>query len=148
MKTILDDPGRLPMHLWAKDHASLLAYVQNRISFYHGRIDPFNLTINSNRHPGIKDFNYNWSTDWGVRARDETGEVVRYGLLDEIDILDDFEAAGLLVSPRFDLHATFTTRGREIAGALARYKSDPSHNYAGFHWRRFREATISGGDVS
>ena len=93
----ISENEHIRMEKWGSDHWKLLAYVENRVVDYKGKLDHLNMRCNADRHPLlfhriINEYNL-WKEDtYGTRLRD--GSVV--GFHDDWDCLDDLEYEGLI----------------------------------------------------
>lgn len=111
---------RISPHLFAKDHWSLLVYIETRCVDYKGTLDHDHLRINSSRHPACKKESlWLWCSEYSTKIK---GKRVIDGH-DDIDCLDDFEACGYLeIETGLYNNVTLTDLGITIAHAIRRHK--------------------------
>jgi len=138
----------VPIEKWGKDHFSLLGYVGCRVVDNQGTIDMDHMRVNQDRHlaahTGRNTYGQasdacKWEPEHGTRlagffeAKGKAKEAFRLPDHDDIDCLDDLDAARLIVDhgsamfPRI----TLTELGRRIEFQLREHKSKGGH-FAGF----------------
>jgi len=115
---------RIPMSKWSKDHWSLLAYLETCCVDNNGQINFDRIRVNPGTHAivaGGRIAGNRWESSWGT--------VVAAGLHldqhDDIDCLEDLEAAGLIHVHSFvNGIVQLSLDGIDIAQQLRRWKAD------------------------
>lgn len=133
---------------WGKDHFSLLAYVEDRCvnavtSASYARLEARRMRVNPERRPLLAGDVYHerkWDPAYGTRlsgffhAKADVKERLQLKQHDDIDCLEDLEAAGLVeVRSLVNLFVKMTDLGNEVAAALRKHKTS-GHNFAQFCW--------------
>lgn len=142
---LIDDHGRVPVHLFGKDHWSLVGYIGSRISSHPagdaagvGMMDPRNLRCNPERHPvHALEQHRGWKSDYGTRLAGfwKDGQAVpefRLPYHDDWDCLNDLESAGLItVWSEINAFVQFTDIGLHVYGQVMEHKA-AGKNFASF----------------
>lgn len=113
---------RISPYLFARDHWSLLVYIETRCVDYKGTLDYDQLRINYSRHSmqkssqrPLKDL---WYSEYSTKIK---GKKVIDGH-DDIDCLDDFEACGYIeIQTGLYNNVTLTELGITIAHNIRRH---------------------------
>lgn len=122
----------VPVSRFGKDHWSLLAYVETRCvdsATNTGQLDPKRMRCNPKRHPmmAVSIFSERrWEPRYGSRLRvTRTGTIPQLKTHDDLDCLDDLEAAGLVeVLSLINSIVRMTPDGLTVAHALRKHKAD------------------------
>lgn len=118
----------LPLEQFAKDHWSLLAFVETRCVDFKGQLDYDRLRCNRDTHSAqflLRKYPTStvagtWKHEWGTRLKD--GTVVPEH--DDWDCLDDLEAAGLVETLSYiKSNVRLTERGLHVAQQLRVFKA-------------------------
>lgn len=131
---------RVPIDLWGKDHWSLLAYVESccvdSADKGVGSLDFVRMRVNPGTHPLVCWTQYSdrgWKPEYGTRLRgfdfkdhrtppDQRSDMI--SAHDDVDCLDDLEAAGLVeVHSLVNGFVTMTKTGNRVAAALRAHKT-------------------------
>lgn len=126
-----------PPEHWARDHATLLLYVEVRHLDHEGQLVPDNLRTNAERHPHEwgqrKHTSSGWKLEYATRILDGTRPSDTH---DDWDCLDDLEDAGLLIhSGPPNLLVALTDVGIEVAGELRKFKGR-GNPVSDFDWQK------------
>lgn len=124
MEAELPNPNAIDPSRWAKDHWSVLAYIETRIVDHEGRLDNAHMRCSLARHPQFVSADPMGDVRDGARypTRLLDGELAEH---DDWDCVDDLVSAGLLewngtgITPIFAL----TPRGRLVAHKLREHKA-------------------------
>lgn len=110
---------------FAKDHFSLLAYLENVSVDFKGVPDLDRLRINQRRHPGFAGASGNfarptWNKEWSTRTKAKI--IIGH---DDLDCAEDLKAAGWIeilgtgINPVYRL----TDSGQSVAARLRQHKA-------------------------
>lgn len=127
----------IPVEQWGKDHWSLLAYIEYRAVNHKGVLDKRHLRIKNPMVANATDSPFpapKWKPEWGTKLRGyflPNGEKNQSKVLenhDDLDCIEDMEAAGLVENLGTGLHpaSKLTTKGQKFAAALSKHKQEGS----------------------
>ena len=130
---------KVPVTDYGKDHWSLLGYIETlcveSIKKGVGEIDYRKMRVNEKAHPLLwRNHDFPWQPGSGTRLAGyflgtklgdkRVDELRRLDDHDDVDCLDDLEAAGLVeILSLVNGFVRMTDKGREIAGRLRAHKS-------------------------
>lgn len=123
----------ITMDRFGKDHWSTFAYVETRIVDYKGVLDRMHLRVDLKRHPGLAHAHNGAEFPTRLRFIDKEKGFEKLESHDDIDCLEDCEAAGLLEHIGTGIHPVYklTDLGAKVAGELRHWKGQ-GKNYCDF----------------
>lgn len=108
---------------WGKDHWSLLAYLETCAVDHKGVVNLSRIRINEAKRGFTNGTNCKWQESWGTRMK---GGVIPDGKHDDIDVLEELEAAGFVDNIATNLHPCITMKpkGLKVVNKIRVHKAN------------------------